>query len=312
MDRIDAMRLFVRVADAGSFSKAADEAGIGQPTVSRRIQDLEHRLNAQLFNRTTRSLSLTEAGERFYERATHIVQEFEAAEAEAQGLDHEPVGLLRVTAINSLGRVLIAPLISKFLKKYPHIRMDLVLDDNIVDLVESGIDLGLRMGSLTDSSLMAKRLVSSQRYLVASPQYLEENGVPQRPEDLANHQCLLFRQINNATEWTFTRGDEHVAVVVNGRVKSSSGEVLKRAAVDGMGIFITADWTSREELEAGELVPILCDWTIPPLALNAVWPSGRKLRGKAKLFVDFLSEALKQEFADMDGLGKPPKYLASC
>jgi DNA-binding transcriptional LysR family regulator len=166
---MDAMRLFLRVADAGSFSRAAQDLGIGQPTVSRRIQDLEHRIGAELFLRTTRARSLTEAGERFRERATRILSEFDEAEAEARGLDQEPVGLLRLTAPHSLCRRIIAPQLAKFLALYPHIRIDLVEDDRVVDLVEEGVDIAFRFGALPDSSLMAKKLGETRRRAWASP-----------------------------------------------------------------------------------------------------------------------------------------------
>jgi len=172
MDRLDAMRLFLRVADSGSFSRAANDLGMGQPTVSRRIQDLEHRLGAELFQRTTRALTLTEAGARFHERAQAILAAFDDAEAEARGLDHEPVGLLRLSAPHSLTRRLIAPRIASFLKLYPHVRIDLLSEDTMTDLVGEGVDLAFRLGTLADSSLMAKRMGETRRALWASPGYL--------------------------------------------------------------------------------------------------------------------------------------------
>ncbi|MEL6956521.1 MAG: LysR family transcriptional regulator, partial [Pseudomonadota bacterium] len=179
MDRLDAMRLFIRVADAGSFSKAASDMGIGQPTVSRRIQDLEHRLGAELFQRTTRALNLTEAGNKFYERAGVILAEFDDAEAEARGLDHEPVGMLRISAANSLARRLIAPQIATFLDLYPHIKCDVIAEDTLTDLVEEGVDLAFRLGELADSRLMAKRMGAVQRLVWASPAFLEKHGTPE-------------------------------------------------------------------------------------------------------------------------------------
>ena len=287
------MRLFVRVADAGSFSRAAEEAGIGQPTVSRRIQDLEHRLNAQLFNRTTRALSMTEAGHRFYERAQAILDEFDDAEAEARGLDQEPVGLLRITATQSLGRLVLSPRLCQFMRLYPHLRLDLYLDDNVVDLVGEGVDLALRFGTLEDSSLMARKLVDSPRFLLASPRYIEEFGAPEKPEDLVDHEVLTFRQVSGAAIQRFERDGEVREVPVTGRIKSSSGEVLRQAAVDGLGLQVAPDWLVAEAMDRGDLVPVMTDWTLTPLTLHAIWPSGRKLRGKAKLFVEYLADALK-------------------
>lgn len=293
MDRLDAMRLFVRVADAGSFSRAAHDLGVGQPTVSRRIQDLENRLGAELFQRTTRALSLTEAGERFYQRAQIILAEFEEAEAEARGLDNEPVGLLRITAAHSLARRIIAPHIAGFLKLHPHVRIDLIEDDTYVDLVEEGVDVAFRFGDLPDSSLMARKLAESQRRAWASPAYLHAHGTPQRPLELAHHDAVLFRHASHGTDWVFTRGTETETVRVDGRIKASSGDTLVRVAADGAGVIIAPDWLVCEEAMAGKLAPILPEWLAEPLALSAVWTGGRKLRGKARFFVEHLAEALK-------------------
>ena len=292
MDRIDAMRLFLRVADAGSFSKAAADMGVGQPTVSRRIQDLEHRLGAELFQRTTRALNLTEAGQRFYERAGTILAEYEEAEAEVRGLEHEPVGLLRISAAKSLARRLIAPQIATFLEKYPHVRCDVISEDSLTDLVEEGVDLAFRLGNLADSRLMAKRMGETQRAVWASPEFLERHGVPQRPEDLSDLPCLIFRQSPQARDWTLTRGRETVTVKVDGRLMASSGEILLQGALDGVGIFYSTDWLVCEEATSGRLVRVLPDWQGEPMPVHCVWTSG-KLRGKAKLFSEHMAEVLR-------------------
>ncbi len=292
MDRIDAMRLFLRVADAGSFSRAANDLTIGQPTVSRRIQDLEHRLGAELFHRTTRSLSLTEAGQRFYERARAILSEFDDAEAEARGLEHEPVGLLRMSTTHSLGRLVITPAVSSFLKLYPHIRIDMLLDDAVTDLVGEGVDLAFRLGVLTDSSLMAKRIGEARRGAWASPVYLSSRDAPKHPDDLSGHDLIGFRQGNSSGPWTFVNGEQTVEIKRESRFVASSGEVLAEAAVDGLGVILVPDWVARPHAEAGRLVRVLPEWSAPPLAINAVWTNGR-LKGKSKLFVEHLADALR-------------------
>ena len=292
MDRIDAMRLFIRVSDAGSFSKAANDLGIGQPTVSRRIQDLEHRLGADLFLRTTRALSLTEAGTKFYGRAQDILAEFDDAEAEARGLDHEPVGLLRITAPQSLGRIIIAPHLNSFLKLYPHIRIDMILDDTFTDLVGEGIDLAFRIGTLPDSSMMAKRMGETRRSLWASPAYLSEFGTPDHPHDLADHEALLYRQLANNPLWTFENGKDAAEVKVDGRFQASSGDVLVEAAIENLGILLSPDWLVTAKVKNGELVRVLPGWFAPPVIIHCVWTSG-KLKGKAKLFAEHMADALK-------------------
>ncbi len=292
MDRIDAMRLFVRVADAGSFSKAATDLGMGQPTVSRRIQDLEGQLSASLFQRTTRALSLTEAGERFYRRAVDIIAEFDEAEAEARGLEHEPVGLLRISCSHSLARRVIAPQIASFMRLYPHIRFDVISDDSYTDLVEEGVDLAFRLGDLSDSSLMAKKMGDAPRALWASPDYLARRGTPVHPSELEQHDALVFRQAR-MTSWTLTNGNDSVTVKVDGPFRASGGDILLRAADDGIGILLAPSWLVSDCVGDGKLVRILQDWTAPSLPIHCVWTSG-KLRGKAKLFADHLADALRQ------------------
>jgi len=280
------MRLFVRVADAGSFSRAAIDLELGQPTVSRRIQDLEATLGSTLFQRTTRALSLTEAGQRFYRRAVDILADYDEAEAEARGLEHEPVGLLRMSCAASMGRMLLGPQVPGFLERYPHVRVDMMLDDTYTDLVGEGIDLAFRMGVLQDSSLMAKKLGEAPRALWASPSYLQKAGVPQEPGELSEHLALTFRQVAH-TEWKLTRGTEKTSVNVDGRFKASSGEMLLQGAVAGLGILLGPNWLVRDAASRGELVRVLPEWAGEPSPLHAVWSAG-KLRGKAKLFVDYL------------------------
>lgn len=293
MDRIDAMRLFIRVADAGSFSKAASDLGLGQPTVSRRIQELEASLDATLFLRTTRSLSLTEAGDRFYKRAHDILAEYDDAEAEARGFDHEPVGLLRISCVSSMARLVIGPRTASFMKMYPHIRVDVLTDDTYTDLVGEGVDLAFRIGTLVDSSLMAKKVGESPRSLWASPEYLAARGTPQHPRDLAEHDAVLFRQ-TATNEWVLRRDGETVNVKVDGRFKASSGDLLLQAAQSGLGLFLAASWLVSDCVNDGSLVRVMPQWTATPSPVHCVWTSG-KLRGKAKLFADHIADALRFE-----------------
>lgn len=294
MDRIDAMRLFMRVADAGSFSRAAAEMGIGQPTVSRRIQDLEHQLGGALFQRTTRSLSLTEAGQRFYARAGDLLGDFDEAEAEVRGLDHEPVGQLRISCAGSFGYLVIGPKLAGFMDKHPHIRVDLKSDDTYTDLAREGIDLAFRLGTLSDSGMMAKKLGEAPRALWAAPSYLERRGVPEAPADLTDHCALIFRQMGPSEQWVLKSGDKTEAVTVKGRFQASSGLSLRQAADDGLGILLAPNWLVSDCVGAGKLVRVLPDWDHDPLLVSAVWTSG-KLRGKARLLIDHLAETMKFE-----------------
>lgn len=292
MDRIDAMRLFVRVADAGSFSRAAADLELGQPTVSRRIQDLEASLGTTLFQRTTRALSLTEAGERFYRRAADILIEYDEAEAEARGLEHSPVGLLRVSCSHSFGRRVVAPAVPGFLASYPSIRFDLISDDAITDLVAEGVDIAFRLGELRDSRLMAKKVGEAPQVLWASPDYLARHGAPQHPEELASHSAVVFRH-SRQTVWELKRGDETLEARVDGPFRASSGETLLEAAAGGLGILLAPAWLASECFGDHRLVRVLPEWSGPSLLIHAVWTSG-KLRGKARLFIDHVEPAIAE------------------
>jgi DNA-binding transcriptional LysR family regulator len=295
MDRIDAMRLFLRVANAGSFSRAAADLSIGQPTVSRRIQDLEHQLGAELFHRTTRALSLTEAGSKFYARAQDILSDFDEAEAEARGLDKEPVGMLRVSAPHSFAQLVITPTIGPFLKEYPHVRIDLMTDDTYTDLVTEGVDVAFRLGDLTDSALMAKRLLVAYRGIWASPDYIAARGAPECPESLKDHDGLVFRQSLQGQQWTLQNieSGEEKRINMDGRFRGSSGDTLLQGAIDGLGIIIAPDWLVCPHVSEGRLVRVMPEWRGADLPLSVVWTGG-KLRGKSKLFVEHVQKAISE------------------
>ncbi|MEM5518784.1 LysR family transcriptional regulator [Henriciella sp. AS95] len=294
MDRLDAMRLFLRVADTGSFSKAALDLGIGQPTVSRRVQDLETQLGADLFLRTTRALSLTEAGEKFYDRARSILEDFEEAEAEVRGLKNDAVGQLRISVPHSLSRVVIAPALTSFMKRYPDLTLDVISDDTYTDIVQEGVDLAFRLGELSDSSLMAKRISASARRLFASPIYAAQVKNLTRPSELDPTDALHLRHKNLGAEWQLTHaatGDTET-LRVHGRLRASSGDMLIQAAQDAMGYILSPDWLVCEKVRSGDLVQIFEDWEAPLLPLHVVW-SGGNLKGKTKLLADYIAEAMK-------------------
>lgn len=294
MDRLDAMRLFLRVADTGSFSKAAQDLDIGQPTVSRRIQDLEAQLGADLFLRTTRALSLTEAGEKFYDRAKAILNDFDQAEAEVRGLDNEAVGQLRISVPHSLSRVVIAPALAGFMKRYPDLTLDVISDDMYTDIVQEGVDLAFRLGELSDSSLMAKRISSSSRRLFASPIYAAQIRQIERPGGLDPDDALHLRQKTHGADWELTHkvSGEVEKLRVHGRLRASSGDILIQAAQDAMGYILAPDWLVCEKVRSGDLVQIFTDWEAPLLPLHVVW-SGGKLKGKTKLLADYIADAMK-------------------
>ena len=298
MDRIDAMRLFLRVSELGSFSKAADEANIGQPTVSRRIQELETQIGAQLFRRTTRALSLTESGTRFYARAQAIVSEFDEARAEARGLEDEPVGLLRVTASNGFSRFLLSPHLPGFMRLYPHIRVEIIATEKAIDLVEEGVDLAFRFGALSDSSLTARKIGATARHLYATPVYLDARGRPETPDDLLDHDCLLLAPTGQTARWSLSKGDDKRSIELQGRFRATSAELIRDAVLADMGVALTPCFIVRSELETGALEIVLDDWAYAKLPIHAVWPTGRMLPRKARVFLDYIEERIKPQFGD--------------
>jgi DNA-binding transcriptional LysR family regulator len=298
VDRLDAMRLFVRVADLGSFSKAADEANIGQPTVSRRIQELENHLGVQLFLRTTRALSLTEAGQRFYVRTARLISDLDEAETEVRGLDREPVGLLRITASNAFARFLLAPALPEFLASFPHVRIDIVATETRLDLVGEGIDLAFRLGELEDSSLTARKLGTSQRHVFASQDYLARFGRPESPEALHSHSCIVFNTSPSAARWSLSRGTKTVSIEVDSRLRLSSGELIRETVLAGLGIAMVPCFLFRADMKSGDVEAVLPEWTANPVALHAVWASGRNLPRKARAFLEFIEARLKASFGD--------------
>lgn len=291
MDRLDALRLFVRAAETGSFSKAAAEANVGQPAASRTISALEDRYGARLFNRTTRSLSLTEAGRSALEHARTVLEAADLLESAVRGVDREPVGMLRVSASIAFARAELADILPGFLQTYPHVRIDLLGRDDRVDLVAEGVDMALRLGPLEDSSLRLRRIGVYQRIVVASPELLARVGGPETPEDLKGRPCLVFTSTPYGAVWPLLQGGTRRDVEVSGPVRSSNGELIRDFACSGLGFAFAPDFLWRAPLAAGRLTHVLPAWSGPPLPLHALW-SGRELPRKARVFLDYLTPRL--------------------
>jgi DNA-binding transcriptional LysR family regulator len=288
MDRYGAMSAFVRVVESGSFSAAAKQLNVGQPAMSKTIAALEARLGVRLLIRTTRGLTPTEAGLRFYERAKRSLEEADDADVAARGAGKGLTGLLRASAATTFARLHVVPRLPDFLDRHPELSVDLVLDDRLIDLVEEGIDVGLRMGDLMDSSATARRLGSSPRSVVASPAYLARRGYPSSPADLAGHDVVSYMQGRFGT-WTFTKESTEVSVAVGGRVRVSSAEGTRASVLAGLGITIASEWMFAPELASGEVVRLLPGWSLPPMDLWVVFPTGRLVSSKARAFADFVS-----------------------
>ncbi|HZH25865.1 MAG TPA: LysR family transcriptional regulator [Azospirillaceae bacterium] len=295
MDRLDDMIAFIRVVEAKSFTAAAERLQLSKSVVSRRLSDLEERLGARLLNRTTRSLSLTPAGQAFYERARAIVSAVEDAEQTVAELNREPRGLLRVNGPMSFGLLHLAAAVSEFMKRHPAIELELELTDRYVDVVEEGWDVAIRIGRLPNSSLIARRLAPSRRIVCASPAYLERHGRPEHPDDLARHECLLYTGIPTTGQWPFLIDGELRMVRVRGRMRVNNADVLAQAALAGLGIAALPTFMIHEDLAAGRLVPILERQMAQDAAVHAVWPHHRHLSPKVRALVDFLADRFGPE-----------------
>lgn len=286
MDRLQAMTAFVRVVETGSFSQAARQIGVGQPAISKTVAQLEDRLQVRLLIRSTHGLTPTDAGVRFFERAKAAIQEADEAELEAKGAGAGLSGRLRVSAATTFARLLVVPRLPEFMARHPELEVDVILDDRVIDLVSEGIDIALRMGELSDSSAVARRIASGRRSVVATPAYLEKHGVPQTPADLAGHQAIVYTQLGNT--WAFERDGTEASVAVSGRVRFTAAEGIREAVKADMGLAVTSDWMFWPELAAGDVVRVLPDWSLPQIDLWAVFPTGRLASAKARAFADFV------------------------
>ena len=285
---LNELLVFARVVQAGSFTAAARGLRMPKSTVSRKISELEERMGAQLLQRTTRALRLTEVGQAYYEHCARAVAEAEQAELAVTRLQTAPHGLLRVTTPLSMG--FLGPLISRFLRRYPEVRLEMMCTDRRVDLLEEGLDLAVRAGPLADSSLMARKLGSIERCVVAAPSYLAERGVPRTPKDLEKHDCLVFGAGSEGTPWTLYSGGRSLQVPVRARIVLNEPDMLRAVAVAGSGIALLPNVNPTEDFAAGRLQRLLPEWTSPGAPVHALYPSTRHHSPKVMAFVDFLHD----------------------
>jgi DNA-binding transcriptional LysR family regulator len=284
---LNEMLVFARVAQAGSFTTAAAELGMPKSTVSRKVSELETRLKARLLQRTTRKLSLTDVGRTYYDYCARIVGEIEDAERAVSSLQDAPRGLLRVTAPINAGYL--GSIVSDYLKRYPEVRLELVATGRVVDLVEERFDLGIRAGTLADSSLIARSLGSAKWFLVATPAYLKKRGRPRSPDDLRAHDALLFGEGSSGAV-RLEDGERSAHVALTPRLSVSDLDILYAAAMAGLGIALLPAFYCVEDLRARRLERVLRDWNAPATPMHAVYPSTRHVSPKVKSFVDHLQQ----------------------
>lgn len=291
MEKNNDMAVFVHVVDGGGFSAAARTLRLTPSAVSKLISRLEDRLGARLLNRTTRSISLTEEGRAYYERAVTILEEIDAAELAVRELHAEPRGVLKINSSTAFGRYALVPYIHEFLDKYPELSVQCILSDSMVDLVGEGVDVGLRIGTLTDSSLIARRLVPVKRVVAGSPDYFARKGVPQVPEDLKNHNCLRISFETSINRWEFQGPDGPRLMAVTGSLEVNDASLLYDAALAGVGLIRAAEFLVWEALRDGRLVAVLQDYeTEEGRSVFAVYPPGRHQAPKVRAFIDWLVE----------------------
>jgi len=285
------MLVFARVVQAGSFTTAAAGLGMPKSTVSRKVAELEERLDARLLNRTTRKLSLTDVGRTYYDYCQRIAGEIEDAERAVSSLQETPRGLLRVTAPVNAG--FLATIVSDYLKRYPEVRLDLFCTERRVDLIEERFDLGIRAGLLADSSLIARSLGHVTWFLVASPGYLKRRGRPKSPDDLKPHDCLLFGPMSSGGAGVvLENGGTSTALTLSPRLLVGDMDVLRGAALAGLGIALLPAFECVDDLRAHRLERVLRDWNAPPTPVHVVYPSSRHISPKVKTFVDHLQASM--------------------
>ena len=291
MDRLTAMQVFAQVVESGSFARAAERLGLSTSATSRQGAELESHLHTRLLNRTTRRVSLTESGRAYYERAVQLLADLEEAEQEAARAAVVPRGTIKLTSAVTFGVRHVAPAIAAFLARHAEVRFDVSLSDRVVDLVEEGFDLAIRIGAVGSENLVARKLGETRLLPCASSAYLKAHGAPQTPEDLAQHNCFTYEYVTPRNVWRFrdAAGNER-SVRVSGNLHSNNGDLHAEAAARGAGIALEPAFIVGPEVRAGRLVPLLQDFVAAPMPIYAVYPSRKHLSAKVRLFVDFLVE----------------------
>lgn len=298
MDKLAAMRAFTRVVASGSYAEAGRRLDLTRSAVSKAVSELEQDLGARLLDRTTRRVTPTEAGLAYYERCVGILAQVEETEAQISRLHDEPKGVLRVNGPMSFGVMYVSSAIAAFMQKYVDLKVELTLNDRFIDPLEEGVDVTIRIGQLDDSSLIARRISSTALLFVASPGYLVAHGEPQSPRDLAHHRALIYGHSTSTQRWKLTDADRVVRVPVNGCLASNNGDVLRDAAVAGIGIAQLPLFLVCDQIRAGALRPVLTTYAPNGGDIHALYAPNRYLAAKTRVFIDFL----------VDRFGKSPPW----
>lgn len=295
MDRLEAMRVFVAVVDAGSFVAASDALPMSKAAVSRHVAELESHLGVRLLNRTTRRLSLTPEGEVFHARCKEVLASVDEAEAEITSRSGEATGLLRINAPFTFGLLHLAPLWVEFMASHPKLTLDVTLSDRVVDLVEEGFDMAVRIARLPDSSLVSRQIAGTRLVLCASPIYLRQHGTPGHPAELAQHQVAAYSLFSQGDHWSFTGPQGPVTVKVSPRLRCNNGDTCRLAALRHQGIVLQPSFLVGPDLQAGTLVELMPEYRSIELGVYVVYPSRKFVSPKVRLLIDFLVEAFRMQ-----------------
>ena len=295
MRNISTLPVFVSVIEQGSFSKAAEKLGLTKSAVSKRITELESQLGVKLLHRTTRKLSLTEAGERYFENALVALRAAQEAEDAATELQNVPKGILRVSALMSFGRLHLAPMIPAFLKQYPRIELHMTMNDRFTDIIAEGFDVAVRVGDYRKTVSTAKKIAPLHSVICASPTYIAEHGLPASPAALPHHNCILYTYHTVVNEWVFFRADETETVRVSGNYQVNNSEALRESLVQGLGVGRLPTFIAGEDIKAGRLIPLLDQYVMPHKILYAVFPEKQYLPEKVRVFIQFIIQNLGGE-----------------
>lgn len=298
MDKIDAMRALVKVVASGSYAEAARRLGLTRSAVSKGVMELEQALGARLLDRTTRRVTPTEAGLAYYERCVSILSQIEETEAQVSRLHDEPKGILKVNAPMSFGFLYLGKAIADFMIRFDDLKVELILTDRFVDPLEEGADVTLRIGTPADSSLIARRIAPGRLALVASPEYLAKHGTPESPADLIDHRCLSYGHTTSMQRWHLTDKGEPISIAIGACLSSNNGDVLRDAAVQGIGIANLPTFIVGDDIATGRLMSVLPENRPADLTIHALYAPNRYLAAKTRVFIDFL----------VDRFGKSPPW----
>ncbi len=290
MTSLRGLEVFSRVVEAGSFSAAARLLGLSKSAVSKRVAGLEDRLGARLLNRTTRRLSLTEVGAAFHQRAVRILADVEEAELSVTRLHADPRGTLRINAPMSFGHLHVAPAMAEFMARYPDLRVELILNDRIIDLVEEGFDAAIRIQRMPDSSLVARKLALIRQVVCAVPEYWRTHGRPREPAAIEAHNCLIYTYQQVPDQWRFQGPDGPLTKKISGSFRANNGEALRSAALAGLGVYLGPSFIVGDDLRTGRMEAVLQEYEEIDLAVYAVYPQNRHLSAKVRVFVDFMAD----------------------